>query len=104
MASRSPACLKSRGQNTVSSLQTNRPSLGRARKVVLLGRLDLWRQVARGLSVEDCGLRGRRNISEDDGAQIYRYSMGENGENEEPWDAAILVAGPLVIQTACGQT
>ena len=27
MASRSPACLKSRGQNTVSSLQTNRPSL-----------------------------------------------------------------------------
>ena len=77
MASRSPACLKSRGQNTVSSLQTNRPSLGRARKVVLLGRLDLWRQVARGLSVEDCGLRGRRNISEDDGAQIYRYSMGK---------------------------
>ena len=79
MASRSPACLKSRGQNTVSSLQTNRPSLGRAGKVVLLGRLDLLRQEGGGLSVEDCGPRGRRNISEDEGAQIFQFSMGFSG-------------------------
>ena len=79
MASRSPACLKSRGQNTVSSLQTNQPSLAWARKVVLLGRLDLWSQGGRGLSLEDYGLRGERNISEDDGASIFQFSMGSYG-------------------------
>lgn len=76
MASRSPACLKSRGQNTVSSLQTNHPSLAQARKVVLLGRLDLWRQEGGGLSLEDYGLRGQGNISEDDGASIFPFLRG----------------------------
>ena len=70
MASRSPACLKSRGQNTVSSLQTNHPSLAQARKVVLLGRLDLWRQggwrvISGGLGPQRTGkyIGGRRSLN-----------------------------------------
>ena len=78
MASRSPACLKSRGQNTVSSLQTNHSSLALPGKVVLLGRLNLLNQEDRGLSVEDYRLGGQTNISEDDGALIIQFSRGSS--------------------------
>ena len=62
MASRSPACLKSRGQNTVSSLQTNRPSLACFRRSYCSG-VWITPKLTEKLFFEEYFLKsGERNI------------------------------------------